>query len=167
MKLQKVFSEAYVEYYGSAVWIYSVKIVDRNEHCFDFAARTSRFRCVMPEGKRKNRSTDVKNISNNSSLGNTTALSISKRARVNSTSSKQSSLSGFVDSAAMATTGIGNKTFTAGSDENHSVDSCSLKGPLSKMESLLDDKLGNLHGKIGASESNLSAQITRQFDTAK
>ena len=104
MKLQKVFSEAYVEYYGSAVWIYSVKIVDRNEHCFDFAARTSRFRCVMPEGKRKNRSADVSNISNNSSLGNVSALNISEKVRVNCTSNKQSTLLGFVDSAAMVTT---------------------------------------------------------------
>ena len=35
------------------------------------------------------------------------------------------------------------------------------------MESLLNDKLGKLDGKIGASESNLSAQITRQFDSLR
>ncbi len=156
-----------MKYYGLAVWIYSVKIVEGHEHGFDFAARTSRFRCAMPKGKRKNRSTDVSNISNNSSVGNTTALNISKRARVNSANNKQSTLLQFVDSAAMATTGAGNKTFTAGNDENHSVDSCSLKDQFSKMETLLNDKLGKLEGKIGVSESNLSAQITRQFDSLR
>ena len=145
-----------MKYYGLAVWIYSVKIVERHEHGFDFAARTSKFRCVMPKGKRKNRSTDVSNISNNSSVGNTTALNISKRARVNSASNKESILLEFVDSAAMA-----------GNDENHSVDSCSLKDQFSKMETLLNDKLGKLEGKIGVSESNVSAQITRQFDSLR
>ena len=54
MKLHTIFfTEAYVEYYGSAVWIYSEKIVEGHEHGFDFAARTSRFRCVMTKGKRK------------------------------------------------------------------------------------------------------------------
>ena len=78
-----------MEYYGSAVWIYSVKIVEGHEHGFDFALRTSRFRCAMPKGKRKNRSTDVSNISSNSSVVNTTALNISKKARVNSASNKK------------------------------------------------------------------------------
>ena len=72
---------------------------------------------------------------------------------------------GCEDSTAIATPGTGNKTFTAGNDEKHSVDSCSLKDQLTKMESLLTDKLGKLDGKMGASESNLSAQITRQFNT--
>ena len=45
------------------------------------------------------------------------------------------------------------KTFTANSDGNYSEDSdisVSLKEHLSKMESLLNDKLGKLDGKIGA-----------------
>ena len=50
--------------------------------------------CAMPKGKRKNRSTDVSNISNNSSVGNTT-LNTSKKPKVNAESSKQSTLSGF------------------------------------------------------------------------
>ena len=120
----------------------------------------------MPKGKRKNRSTDVSNISNNSSVGNTT-LNTSKKPRVNAESSKQSTLSGFVEPAAVATGGIGNKTFTANSDGNNSEDSVSLKEHLSKMESLLNDKLGKLDGKIGASESNLSAQITIQLDSLR
>lgn len=120
----------------------------------------------MPKGKRKNRSTDVSNISNNSSVGNTT-LNTSKKPRVNAESSKQSTLSGFVEPAAVASGGIGNKTFTANSDGNNSEDSVSLKEHLSKMESLLNDKLGKLDGKIGASESNLSAQITIQFDSLR
>ena len=45
---------------------------------------------------------------------------------------------------------------TANSDGNHSEDSVSLKEHLYK--------LGMLDGKIGASESNLSAQITIQFE---
>ena len=122
--------------------------------------------CAMPKGKRKNRSTDVSNISNNSSVGNTT-LNTSKKPRVNAESSKQSTLSGFVEPAAVASGGIGNKTFTANSDGNNSEDSVSLKEHLSKMESLLNDKLGKLDGKIGASESNLSAQITIQFDSLR
>ena len=109
----------------------------------------------------------MSNISSNSSVGNTTALNISKRARVNSASNKLSTLLGFVDSAAMATRGAGNKTFTAGNDENHSVDCCSLKDQFSKMETLLNDKLGKLDGKLGVRESNLSAQITRQFDSLR
>ena len=117
-----------MEYYGSTVWINSVKTVNRNEHSFDFTTQTSRFRCITSKGKWKNRSTDVSNISSNSSVGNTTALNIGKTARVNSTSNKQSTLSGFVDSVAMVNAGAGNKTFTVDSDENHSVDSCSLKG---------------------------------------
>ena len=112
--------------------------------------------CAMPTGKRKNRSTDVSNISNNSSVRNTT-LNTSKKPRVNAESSKQSTLSGFVEPAAVASGGTGNKTFTANSDGNHSEDSVSLKEHLSKMESLLNDKLGKFDGKIGASESNLSA----------
>ena len=67
----------------------------------------------------------------------------------------------------MANGGTGNKTFTANSDGNHSEDSVSLKDHLSKMESLLNDKFGKLDGKIGASESNLSAQITIQFDSLR
>ena len=63
----------------------------------------------------------------------------------------------------MVSGGTGNKTFTANSDSNHSEDSVSLKEHLSKMESLLNDKLGKLDRKIGASESNLSAQTTIQF----
>ena len=122
--------------------------------------------CAMPKGKRKNRSTDVSNISNNSSVGNTT-LNTSKKPRVNAESSKQSTLSGFVEPAAVASGGIGNKTFTANSDGNNSEDSVSLKEHLSKMESLLNDKLGKLDGKIGASGSNLSAQITIQFDSLR
>ena len=117
-----------MEYYGSTVWINSVKTVNRNEHSFDFTTQTSRFPCITSKGKWKNRSTDVSNISSNSSVGNTTALNIGKTARVNSTSNKQSTLSGFVDSVAMVNAGAGNKTFTVDSDENHSVDSCSLKG---------------------------------------
>ena len=50
----------------------------------------------------------------------------------------------------MASGGTGNKTLTANSDGNYSVDSVSLKEHLSKMESLLNDKLGKLDGKIGA-----------------
>ena len=67
----------------------------------------------------------------------------------------------------MATGGEGYKTFTAGSDENHSVDSCSLKDQLLKLESLLHDKPGKLDGKIAVSESNLSAQLTRQFGSLR
>ena len=67
----------------------------------------------------------------------------------------------------MANGGTGNKTFTANSDGNHGEDSVSLKEHLSKMESLLNDKPGKLDGKIGASESNLSAQITIQFDSLR
>ena len=67
----------------------------------------------------------------------------------------------------MASGRTGNKTFTENSDGNYSEDSVSLKEHLSKMESLLNDKLGKLDGKIGASESNLSAQITIQFDSTK
>ena len=91
-----------------------------------------RFRCVMPKGKRKNRSADVSNISNNSSVGNTTVLSIRKRARVHSTSNKQSTLLlGFVDQQRRPPQGQGTiKTVTADSDENHRVDSCSLKDQL-------------------------------------
>ena len=98
----------------------------------------------------------MSNISNNNYVGNTTALIISKRTRVYSASNEESILLEFVDSAAMA-----------GNDENHSVDSCSLKDQFSKMETLLNDKLGKLEGKIGVSESNLSAQITRQFDSLR
>ena len=47
--------------------------------------------CAMPKGKRKNRSTDVSNTSNNSSVGNTT-LNTSKKPRVNAESSKQSTV---------------------------------------------------------------------------
>ena len=106
-------------------------------------------RCAMPKGKRKNRSTDVSNISNNSSVGNTT-LNTSKKPRVNAESSKQSTLSGFVEPAAVASRGTGNKTLTANSDGIYSEDRVSLKEHLSKMESLLNDKLGKLDGKIGA-----------------
>ena len=95
----------------------------------------------MPKGKRKNRSTDVSNTSNNSSVGNTT-LNTSKKPRVNAESSKQSTLSGFAEPAAVASGGTGNKTFTANSDGNYSEDSVSLKEHLSKMESLLNHKLG-------------------------
>ena len=42
------FTEAYVECYWSAVWIYSVKIVDGNEHSFDFAAGQVDFAVSCP-----------------------------------------------------------------------------------------------------------------------
>ena len=121
-----------MEYYGSTVWINSVKTVNRNEHSFDFTTQTSRFRCITSKGKWKNRSTDVSNISSNSSVGNTTALNIGKTARVNSTSNKQSTLLlGFVDQQRRPPQGQGTiKTVTADSDENHRVDSCSLKDQL-------------------------------------
>ena len=135
----------------------------RNEHEFGFAARQDIAPCLRESGKTG--PTDVSNISNNSSAGNTT-LNTSKKPRVNA-ESKQSTLSGFVEPAAVASGGTGNKTFTANSEGNHSEDSVSLKDHLSKMESLLNDKFGKLDGKIGANESNLSAQITIQFDSLR
>ena len=112
------------------------------------------FAASWPRESGKNRSTDVSNISNNSYVGNTTALIISKRTRVYSASNEESILLEFVDSAAMA-----------GNDENHSVDSCSLKDQFSKMETLLDNKLGKLEGKVGVSESNLSARLFAKWNS--
>ena len=118
-----------MEYYGSAVWIYSELSKDTNTALTSLHGQVD-LAASCPKESGKNRSTDVSNISNNNSVGKTTALNISKRARVNSTSNKQSTLSGFVDSVAMVNAGAGNKTFTVDSDENHSVDSCSLKDHL-------------------------------------
>ena len=69
----------------------------------------------MPKGKRKNRSTDVSNISSNSTVGNTAAFN--KRPRVNGTTTKQTSLTEFVGATKMASGGKGDKTFTAGEVE--------------------------------------------------
>ena len=74
----------------------------RNEQEFGFAARQDTAPRLRESGKTG--STDVSNISNNSSVGNTT-LNTSKKPRVNAESSKQSTLSGFVEPAATASGG--------------------------------------------------------------
>ena len=144
-----------MKYYGSAVWIYSELSKDTNTALTSLHGQVD-LAASCPKESGKNRSTDVSNISNNNSVGKTTALNISKRARVNSASNKEIILLEFVDSAAMA-----------GNDKNHSVDSCSLKDQFSKIETLLNYKLRKLEVKIGVSESNLSAHITRQFDSLR